>query len=71
MRRWLLQSRYTVEGLKDIRASGGTEQRDRLSAVVEALGGRCGVLFHPRQPLSRGHDCWNAKRCHWVGPAIS
>jgi uncharacterized protein with GYD domain len=45
MRRWLVESRCSVEGLKQIREKGGTHERNRLAALMQAIGGSLEVQY--------------------------
>jgi hypothetical protein len=46
MRRFLVQTRFTAEGIKDIRQNGGSHQTRTLTKLVEAGGGKVECRYY-------------------------
>jgi uncharacterized protein with GYD domain len=45
MPKYLITSRYTTEGLRGLKAEGGTSRRDAVAQTIDALGGKLESMY--------------------------
>jgi uncharacterized protein with GYD domain len=45
MPKYLIEARYTAEGVKGLQAAGGSSRRDAIAALAESVGGRLESLY--------------------------